>query len=277
MSGVRAVFVSPHMDDVALSCGGLVAQRAAAGDRPLIVTVFAKQPDANLESSEITRALQLVDGTAIDAIELWRRRRSEDAAAAATLGADLLWLDLPDAAYRDGRYRSWAELFGDQARVKSEDTELADRLARELGTVWKKTSRADIYVPLGVGSHVDHQLCYSTAQALRDMGASVWHYEDFPYSLGPGARERRLDTLGLTYVSHVVDVTTELDRRLEAIACYTSQLAPLFAPFGDFRRVTRRYAASLGPAQGRYGERLWSPDGTRTGRSGSATTSSTTA
>src|SRR5262252_6924938 len=35
-----ALFLSPHYDDVALSCGGTVAQTADAGTHALIVTIF---------------------------------------------------------------------------------------------------------------------------------------------------------------------------------------------------------------------------------------------
>jgi len=37
----RAIFLQPHYDDAALSCGGLIAALADAGCEPAVATVFA--------------------------------------------------------------------------------------------------------------------------------------------------------------------------------------------------------------------------------------------
>jgi len=43
----RALFVQPHLDDVAFACGGMVARAAAAGDKPIAIGVFTGAPNAN--------------------------------------------------------------------------------------------------------------------------------------------------------------------------------------------------------------------------------------
>ncbi len=43
---VAHLFIAPHFDDVALSCGGEVARLVAAGETVSIVTVFAGVPPA---------------------------------------------------------------------------------------------------------------------------------------------------------------------------------------------------------------------------------------
>jgi LmbE family N-acetylglucosaminyl deacetylase len=37
----RALFFAPHLDDVPLSCGGIVGKHAMQGDKPVVVTVFS--------------------------------------------------------------------------------------------------------------------------------------------------------------------------------------------------------------------------------------------
>ncbi|HEU0000143.1 MAG TPA: hypothetical protein VFQ36_04555, partial [Ktedonobacteraceae bacterium] len=42
------IFVSPHFDDVAYSCGGALGTLADQGQRPLVITVFAGLPPFTL-------------------------------------------------------------------------------------------------------------------------------------------------------------------------------------------------------------------------------------
>jgi len=49
------VFVAPHPDDVALSCGGLVASLRELGQSVTILTVYSGGPDATLDSADYQR------------------------------------------------------------------------------------------------------------------------------------------------------------------------------------------------------------------------------
>lgn len=49
------VFVAPHPDDVALSCGGLVASLRELGQSVTILTVYSGGPDASLDASDYQR------------------------------------------------------------------------------------------------------------------------------------------------------------------------------------------------------------------------------
>ncbi len=40
------VYLSPHLDDAALSCGGAIARHVAAGQRVLVVTICSAVPKA---------------------------------------------------------------------------------------------------------------------------------------------------------------------------------------------------------------------------------------
>ena len=247
----RALFIAPHLDDVAHACGGIVARTVATGAPSLIVTVFAGEPHQDRRLSAFARFQHERWGTA-DKTTLVRRQ--EDARAAATLGAASLWLPHLDAIYRGDQYLSDEDLFGP---VKPDDVDLIPCIAEDLIALWRQTREASVYLPLGVGNHVDHQICHAAGPLLEASGVTVWYYEEFPYAATPGAVAARLAVLDRPLASLLVDVTTHLDRRLAAMAAYSTQLPVVFRHYGPFEEITRRYAAELASAPDRYAERLW--------------------
>src|SRR5579885_1850473 len=96
----RHIYLQPHFDDAALSCGGAIALQTGTGQKVLIVTVFGGAPAEGTRLSPFAVQLQERTGLGADGAEAVRRRREEDSAAAAILGADTLWLDFPEAIYR---------------------------------------------------------------------------------------------------------------------------------------------------------------------------------
>src|SRR5436305_1492700 len=114
----RHIFVEPHFDDVALSCGGSVVAFAARGEPVLVVTLFAGNPGATADVTEFAAGQHARWGGAADPIA---ERELEQRAALARLGADWLPLEFFDAIYRGEQYRSEDELFGS---VKPGDTRL---------------------------------------------------------------------------------------------------------------------------------------------------------
>ncbi len=92
----RPVFLSPHYDDVALSCGGTITALAKAGAHPLIVTCFGGSPPGRLSDF----AQRMHERWQVDAETAIAVRRAEEVVAAALLGGQTQWLDFPDAIYR---------------------------------------------------------------------------------------------------------------------------------------------------------------------------------
>lgn len=253
----RAVFLAPHYDDVALSCGGTVAALADAGARPLVVTVFGGEP-GGAALTDFARWQHERWGTAEGADTL-ATRRAEDREAAAILGAETRWLPHFDAIYRGDRYLSDDALFGPLAE---DEVPLAERIAADILALPPVADAAALalYVPLALGNHVDHQLAYAAGRliAARVEHARVLAYEDFPYAAqDPQALPERLAALGgeLGPVE-TVDIARTLDRRIAAIAAYRSQLAVIFRYTDDWRvavaTFARRSGDSVTPA-----ERFW--------------------
>lgn len=240
-----ALYLSPHLDDAALSCGGRIAQATSAGQTALIVTVMAGDPSSGGVSDYVeslhTR-WQLADDAAA-------QRRAEDAAACAILGADYLHLTVPDCIYRlhpvNGAplYLSDDDIFGD---VHPAERPLAQQIA---GYFIDLPSARERFAPLTVGHHVDHIL-------VRWAAESAWgglrYYEDYPYAQSSAAVERVLSAEEVLWRSLVVALDeASLRRKTDAIAAFQSQLSTFFRNRADLDAQVRTYAAKIG------GERVW--------------------
>lgn len=258
MAAERPVFLAPHFDDVALSCGGTVAGLVDEGRAPLIVTVFAGRP--TVPGGAFSRFQHERWGMVGDPIAA---RREEDRHAAAMLGADILWLDFLDAIYRGERYTSDAQLFGD---ITAEDAGLPREVWAELLAALETCDATPepLYVPLGAGNHVDHQLMRAVGQLAAAEGIRALAYEDYPYAGDPGREDEVFQLAARVsgqapYVRRLTD--DELERRIAAIRCYPSQLPVIFRHQGEPRVATERWTRRVG--DGKPAERFWMLPATR--------------
>ena len=349
------VFVAPHPDDVALSCGGLIASLRELGQTVTILTVFsgdaaagsltpyqrealgfgskalspateafnrsdiaadwpsaalvpawaatedrldATQSDADQaakrywqRSSWYRRASirnqsiaeqpvmddvptqgatytdEIVDAAA--AGDLMARRRLEDERFAYFAEASIVFLDLPDAVFRG--YEGDEELLG---MPRADDDAPFELLRREIA----RLEPQKVYVPLGVGGHVDHQLCREVGIRLLqegrrwvmpgpDYAGIVTFYEDFPYAWWNDFR--RLEDLPANPLAALpadigvrpeyADITDQIERKITGISLYESQMERLFDGTLEMASAVRAYGramAELGAVDG-SAERYW--------------------
>jgi LmbE family N-acetylglucosaminyl deacetylase len=335
------VFVAPHPDDVALSCGGLIASLRELGQNVTIVTVFSGTgagtsdgltpyqrealgfgskalwpsteafnresilPDyplgpAWLASDEALEATQgdadaaakrfwqrsswyrrasiraeslagqpvmddlstqgsVMTADLVDAAsegDLMARRRLEDERYAYFAEASVVFLDLPDAVFRG--YVGDDQLLG---APRADDTAPYDLLRQEIA----RLEPQKVYVPLGVGGHVDHQLCRDVGLALLNDGrrwvmpgpdyvGQLVFYEDFPYAywnefgrledLGPDALASLPADVSVfpTYA----DIGDQLEKKITGIRLYESQIERLFDSTNDMANAVRAHGRSVG-------------------------------
>ncbi|MEP7157843.1 MAG: PIG-L family deacetylase [Chloroflexota bacterium] len=346
------VFVAPHPDDIALSCGGLVASLRELGQSVTILTVYsgasgggrmsdyqraalgfggkanhplteafrreniaadypveapvggrapwAADPDkldvtqqrantqarqfwqraawtrsaniTNLESDARPVAdsvggqgsLEAVDFSALEAMAM---RKVEEERYAYFSEAAVIFLDLPDAVYRG--YEGDAALLG---TPRDDDVAPFELLRSEIVRLEPQM----VYFPLGVGGHVDHQLCREVGLSLlAEQRAWVMpgpafvgrlsFYEDFPYAWwhdwnGSFDNGVRLDLpTGVAVEPQYSDITDVLARKAAGIRVYASQLPSLFdsdqAMLDDLYGFHARVALA-GGVRG-YAERYW--------------------
>ena len=152
------IYLSPHPDDAALSCGGLIYDQTQRGERALVVTFFVASPPPRAYSP-FAQGQHDKWNLETDAMA---HRRAEDMAALGILGAEPLYLDYLDCIYRlhpstgAAMYDSEEGIFGQVDAAEAElHLDLAGRVAEIAGVARRDLT---LYAPLAVGHHVDHQL-----------------------------------------------------------------------------------------------------------------------
>ncbi len=246
------VYLSPHLDDAVLSCGGLIHQQVASGQRPLVVTLFAGRPPTDVELSAFARSLHARWGDPEDVITV---RWAEDQAAMAALGADYLRLNYLDCIYRGREQRYYASEEAIFGQVHPADENLPTELAAVLTEFIPRRDGVTLYAPLTVGNHVDHQLTFAAALIMKGQGWQIRLYEDYPYAEGEGALSAALTArdVGHWQMTTIPLTEEDLTAKIRAIACYQSQLEMLFGSAEAMPGQVREYVTRVG------GERLWQP------------------
>ena len=253
----RHIYFQPHFDDAILSAGGTIRLQTGTGQRVLIVTVFGGVPPPGTQLSPFASQQHQRMGLGMDAAEAVRRRREEDLAAAEVVAADILWLDYAEAIYRGTpvSYLSEEALFGS---VNAADLALDEQLAGVCLNIAERAPLAALYAPMGVGHHVDHQLCCSAADRLAQRKLNVKFYEDFPYVRRPDALESRQRELNIPMEPEMVEISGTIRAKEEAIAKYTSQVPMLFGGEEQMVAAVNDYASSIRRAYpGIQVERCW--------------------
>jgi LmbE family N-acetylglucosaminyl deacetylase len=202
--------------------------------------------------------------------EAMAQRRQEDERYALFAEAAVVFLDLPDAVFRG--YEGDEQLLGS---VRESDAAPIDLLRKEIARLEPQR----VYFPLGIGSHVDHQLCRRVGAALLgdaqawtmpgiDWSDKVAFYEDFPYaywqqfdpSAGLPANYTAGLPAGIRLAPEIADITDVLEQKVQGVAQYESQVPHLFGSVEKMADAVRTQGATVALQSGRGGavERYWS-------------------
>jgi LmbE family N-acetylglucosaminyl deacetylase len=237
-----ALFLSPHLDDVAFSCGGLAASLADAGWRTVLVTAFTRSV---LPATGFALACQLDKGLTAE-VDYMALRRAEDLVAAERLGFDeVIWLDLPEAPHRG--YQSAPALFAD---LHPEDGVVPALTAcfRQLQVNYQPDL---VLAPQGLGGHVDHRQVIAAVLAAVPLTHAAF-YRDTPYAIR--APDAAADAAIPRDTTVRVPIAAALDRKISAAQAYTTQIGFQFQGPENTARALRDFAIAEG--HGRPAERL---------------------
>ena len=159
------LFVAPHAGDATLSCIGRMLWERDRGMRVLVLGVFAGG-----EAREESEFLDM-------------------------LGFDEMRLEIPAAPRRHDSYSSFGAIL--HGRHAADERQVLS-LREDLDRVLTHSQVRHLYLPLGVGGHVDHRLVHEAGPLARPQapGREVFFYEDRPYAFLPGAVWIRLGQLG---------------------------------------------------------------------------------
>lgn len=195
------IYISPHMDDAAYSCGGRILQSRAQGKKVLVVTVFGNGK-AELDAGD--------KGTFSD----YAKRLEEELAVMARLDADLIFLNQPELIFRKNPIGSIARLALPFLPIAGATHDLLFELLLELVNR-RLESTGQLFFPFAVGFHPDHRILFDVGRSLHALARhQVLFYEDVPYSTVPVLTALRLKFLGLPAQVSLLSATTDLNRFL---------------------------------------------------------------
>jgi LmbE family N-acetylglucosaminyl deacetylase len=217
---MRWIYLSPHLDDAALSAGGLIYDQGRSGIPVEIWTFMSGFPPAG-EFSQFAQLQHYMWGFP-SAEEAVRARRKEDRRAAAILGAHVVHLDFLDCIYRRGANGEW--LYDDiSVPPHEQDADLPVRIAE---AITSRVQTDDILVcQLAIGSHVDHVL---VRQGAERTGLHLLYDVDIPYFFS-NPQDLDQKSAGMRQTVHPV-TEPGLEAWHTAVLEYKSQL-PLFGEF----------------------------------------------
>ena len=241
------IYLSPHLDDVALSCGGLVWEQTQTGSSVSIWTICAGDPPPG-PLSPFAESLHERWQSGAEAMAL---RRKEDIAACDLLGASSRHFPIPDCIYRHVGQENTPvcdteeSLFGS---LPPSEAPLIKELSAELsGTI---SQNANVVCPLTLGGHVDHVL---TREAIESIGRPLWYYADFPYlenDLGYFAKLRQAG-----WESQVFPVSKRgVTAWEQAVAAHASQVSTFWPDLDSMQAAIRAHYEQD------HGIRLWRPN-----------------
>ena len=253
------IYLSPHLDDAAYSCGGLIWSQTTAGEQVSVWTICAGDPP---EENLSTHAASIHDRWNFenDAVD---QRRLEDIESCRILNASHRHFPIPDAIYRgdfqpkstfeggetEYFYQERDSLFGplnpaEGKLVKSLSQELLKEIKRVPDSV-----NTNIVCPLALGNHVDHQL---TRQAVERLDIPLLYYADFPYVLDGLDNLDGLRAAGWRSTSFEINQDA-LGAWVAAIAEYKSQLSTFWSDLDEMRCAVDSYRILMG------GAIIWQP------------------
>ena len=230
----RWIFLSPHLDDAVLSCGGLIA-RLSATTKVEIWTLFSGAPWCG-PYSEVARWLHCVSG-GVTGRRLALLRQQEDQTACKILGAGFRRFGWYDAVYRKSGWNRFVYPVGCQAKISEQDQPFLKSVSRELQRLI--TPDDIVFVPLAVGGHVDHQITRAAAEMASHP--SMAYYSDVPY-LQRYPEQLETATVGLASINYTIHEEFA-GKWIDAVHVYKSQIEMLQDAVGSLDILIKNYSA----------------------------------
>ena len=247
------IYISPHLDDVPLSCSGTICRQQAQGLNILVVTIFAGEPQPPFSPfvQSVHRSWHAPEERP------YQVRKEEERKAMALLGADYAWLDWFEILYRDPELSDANDFFWEPGTsvVPPRDAALFTTLRAWFTDASLQYPGVQFVVPLGLGMHRDHQFVFQGALNTLDCDR-VLFFEDFPYATYY-SKDELIEYVRPYNVSFIeVDISECLEQRIAASEAYQSQIPTLFYMASSFRELIRAYTLEAGKQQSPI-ERYW--------------------
>jgi LmbE family N-acetylglucosaminyl deacetylase len=247
------IYISPHLDDVPLSCSGAICRQQAQGRNVLVVTIFAGEPQPPFSpfAQSVHRSWHAPEERP------YHIRKEEERKAMALLGVDYAWLVWLEILHRDPELSDAQDFFWEPGTsiISSRDADLFTTLCAWFSDAALAYPGAQFVVPLGLGTHRDHLFVFQAAIKTLDSDR-VLFFEDFPYATWY-AHDDLIEHVKPYHMSFIeVDISEFLEQRIAASEAYQSQIPTFFSMTSNFRELIRAYTLEAGNQQ-RPIERYW--------------------
>ncbi|WP_350307064.1 PIG-L family deacetylase [Photorhabdus viridis] len=253
------LFLSPHLDDAALSAGGLIHKLVSENQKVVILTFFTEY-DKDLTSYYLHSAH---NDNIYSFIKLYSKRVNEDIAFCNKLSAIPIHGKILDCIYRTDQcgdliYKDSAMIYSGQVHKSDNASDMAQDLINKTLLNYQPDY---IYAPLGIGRHVDHIIINNLVHNIKGSRKfKILLYEDFPYVLGeypiinPDSLENAL-LRNNKFDKRAILVDIDLKEKIQNIFFYESQLEPLFVNESNLLISLEKYHHSINKTK--IQERFW--------------------
>jgi LmbE family N-acetylglucosaminyl deacetylase len=200
------IFLSPHFDDVAFSCGGLIRKIKNICNRIIIVNVFTKSIWAPY--MEITQKSE-------DLVS--KIRYNEDLSYCNSLNIENIRLGFIDSSLRG--YDDVTELL---AEVNNDYIYFSVKYA--ILDILKSLCVHYVFCPSGIGNHIDHVIVFEAIKEFENIEKIF--YEDMPYACSFTSDQNSVFVFNKTKYQNefYIDITETFDQMLNDIKAYSSQI-----------------------------------------------------
>ena len=226
----HCLFLSPHFDDVVLSCSTVLSQLIGKTDVS-VVNIFTQAHEGKYTLS----ARKFLKGSkeTNNAKHLFQQRSDEDKQALSFIKVnEVVNLNLTDALFRKKKQSTFLGKILPEfdhvyptyklhitGNVSSDDPAIQELKTKLEPFVKPQTI---VFAPYGIGNHVDHQIVRTVAEELFEQ---VILYSDFPYN-------SRLNDYGNTdKYQQKVEFSVDIEKKTGLVKLYQTQFDGLF-PMG---------------------------------------------
>lgn len=259
----QAIFLSPHFDDVVLSCGGTINLMKRKNIPSTVLTIFAGSPEGNL--STLASWMHKEWKLPYEAIEY---RNEENQNALSFLNSKDFSLNFKSSIYR--KYSSTGEfLYALKENIFngnwSDEKSLVKDIVIECQQLLVGMGDLFLIAPLGAGNHIDHILTHIAATQLASKlgGVRLVFYEDLPYAIKPNSLSISIDRLNSPLKTSIFTplIKDDMLAKQKASNQYQSQLKVNSSSIGVSIEEVINYGNELGrESQFLFSERFWVSD-----------------
>jgi LmbE family N-acetylglucosaminyl deacetylase len=233
------IYLSPHLDDVALSLGGLLWEQSNNGEKTSIWTICAGSPPPG-EFSRFAQSLHERWETGDKSMDA---RRMEDIDSCEVLGSLHYHINIPDCIYRrslitgDFLYDSEEDL---NLPVHPDEYPLIEELSQNLTAMLPDS--ANVICPLGIGSHIDHVLTREAVEQIfatphNNKNRRLFYYADFPYVVNS---DLKTAIKGFDSTFHPIS-SNGIRAWQDSVSKYKSQISTFWCDIQEMRDAIQSY------------------------------------